>query len=242
MAIIYIIGAFLLTLSHCKGQAIGLPPTRTAPVESTLATSSGSTESRQSNSLLPAATSLACNPFIQVCPDADCQLNVQGHAYISIHSPKSDEYHYSGTPILVNWTYSADTDRSLFPVNSVDIYYKLENDRSNKWTLWKSVAPSNTSFEDVIPNAPAQSYSLRVVCDNIDITGITGHAASCHHVGFPRMAVKSFRLLTTRNVQVSNGPSQFQPNTSNSTQQTRFSSIHVLITAVVLLFSIIAYS
>ena len=76
-------------------------------------------------------------------------------------------------------TYSADTDRSLFPVNSVDIYYKLENDRSNKWTLWKSVAPSNTSFEDVIPNAPAQSYSVRWISDSGYVC-IYLYAASWH--------------------------------------------------------------
>ncbi|EGF82875.1 expressed protein [Batrachochytrium dendrobatidis JAM81] len=186
----------LLILSNSSGQ-VPAPTTVAAPAPN--ATS---------------APTAACNPFIQMCPGANCTTNNQGNAYIAVSSPNASVYFYTGTPVLVNWTYSADTDRAQFPAKSVSIYYQSAT-VTRTWTLWTTVPAANTTFIGTIPNAPANSYNLRIVADNVDPTGLSGTPASCFNTGFPRMGIASFRLLVSNQIPVAKS-NPFPPNTATN--------------------------
>ncbi|KAH6563472.1 hypothetical protein BASA60_010682 [Batrachochytrium salamandrivorans] len=119
-----------------------------------------------------------------MCPGATCANDFQGEAQISVISPSISEYYYTGNPIVVNWTYSARTDRTQFPVKSVSIYFQQASG-TGPWTLWATVPASNSSFSGIMPNPVGNSYNLRIVCDGVDPTSVTGSPASCSNPGFP---------------------------------------------------------
>ncbi|KAJ1345425.1 hypothetical protein BSLG_000938 [Batrachochytrium salamandrivorans] len=173
------------------------PPASSAP-SATLSpappTAPASTDTT-TNTTAPASGS-GCNPYIQMCPGATCANDFQGEAQISVISPSISEYYYTGNPIVVNWTYSARTDRTQFPVKSVSIYFQQASG-TGPWTLWATVPASNSSFSGIMPNPVGNSYNLRIVCDGVDPTSVTGSPASCSNPGFPRIGLSSFRVLVT---------------------------------------------
>jgi hypothetical protein len=108
------------------------------------------------NSTLPAGNgTLACNPYTQVCPNADC-TDSDNLGITTIISPNKTAYFYIGVPILVNWTYVNSAEN--FPVTQVVLYYKLMKDKT--WTRIGNVSRSTRTFSWTLESALAGSYEV----------------------------------------------------------------------------------
>jgi hypothetical protein len=96
-----------------------------------------------------------CNPYLRQCENADC-ADADSYGQVLIWSPNKNAYNYIGMPLLVNWTYTPNSDPN-FPVNNVYLYYKNAKektwtqcgiaDRRNKTYLWDVPALIPGSYE-----------------------------------------------------------------------------------------------
>ncbi|KNC98288.1 uncharacterized protein SPPG_09395 [Spizellomyces punctatus DAOM BR117] len=136
-----------------------------------------------------------CNPFIQVCPNPNCtdSSNI-GQVYIA--SPNTTAYFYVGKPVNVTWTYSAETDTSKFPINSVHIYYQKSD--AQKWAEVASVPARATNYSWALEDFQAGTggnFKIRIVPDNIDRSGTTGIPSSCTPPGWPSIGQQEFTIV-----------------------------------------------